>query len=121
VFTITPFEHVRKQNGAKEGARGNGGTAECTYYDAHDYGEDGEPTPEFAEPLVENIYSIEAEAGMEYQLSHEDEEWYGEKSEGCNRGENPGHNPYKTRHTTQKEIGSNHIDDEEGKGYWNPC
>jgi hypothetical protein len=53
---------------------------------------------------------------MEYQLSHEDEEWDGEEGEGCNRSKNPSHNPYKTRYAAQEKIGSNHIDDEKGKG-----
>ena len=84
--------------------------------DPHDDRENGEPAPEFAEPLVEHVYGIQPEAGMEDQFTHQDEKGHGEQGEGRNGGEDPGHDPDKTWYSPEEEVGRNHIDDKKGKG-----
>ena len=62
VLAVAPFQHVGKQDGAKEGACCNRGAAQRTDDDAHDNRQDRESAPEVAEPFIKHIHCIKPEA-----------------------------------------------------------
>ena len=49
-------------------------------------------------------------------LSHEDEEGHRKEREGRDRRKDPRHDADETRYAAQEDVGSDHVDDEKGKG-----
>ena len=116
VLAVASFQHVRKEDRAKEGARRNRGATQRAYDNPHNDCQDRESAPEFAKPFIKHIHGIKPKARMEYQFTHQDEKGYGEQSESRNRSENSCYYRNQARYSPQEEIGGNHIDNKKGKG-----